>query len=87
MLLTTGERISIALLAMALNLKQREAMSFTGSQTGIITCDRHSDARIIDVKPQRILPWLEKKTDRHCRRIPRRNHHKGEITTLGRGGY
>ena len=51
MLLTVGERISISLLAMALAAKQHEAVSFTGSQSGIITCSRHTEARIIDVRP------------------------------------
>lgn len=85
MLVTTGERVSIALLAMALNLKQRIAMSFTGSQTGIITCDRHSEARIIDVKPHRILPYLEKKQIVIVAGFQGVSR-KGEITTLGRGG-
>lgn len=85
MLVTVGERISIALLAMALSLKKCEAKSFTGSQTGIITCDRHTDARIIDVKPQRILPYLDTK---HVVIVAgfQGVSRKGEITTLGRGG-
>ena len=49
MLISVGERISMSLLAMALCLKGEEAVSFTGSQSGIITCERHSEARIIDV--------------------------------------
>ena len=85
MLVSVGERISIALLAMALSLKGVDAISFTGSQTGIITCSNHSDAKIIDVKPHRILPHLENgkviivagfQGVSSC----------GEITTLGRGG-
>src|SRR5262245_35451163 len=59
MLVTVGERISIALLAMALSMKKKEAVSFTGSQSGIITCGKHSDARIIEVKPHRIVPVLD----------------------------
>ena len=58
MLISVGERISISLLAMALAAKNHEAISFTGSQSGIITCGRHTDARIIDVRPHRILPVL-----------------------------
>src|SRR5690242_19587982 len=54
MLLTVGERISIALLAMALALKNEEALSFTGSQSGIITCSQHAEAKIINVRPHRI---------------------------------
>lgn len=85
MLLTAGERISIALLAMALNAKKTEAVSFTGSQSGIITCDRHTNAQIIEVRPHRLLPHLE------AGRVVivagfQGVSQKGEITTLGRGG-
>ncbi len=85
MLVTVGERISISLLAMALAAKNYEAMSFTGSQSGIITCTEHTEARIVDVRPYRLLPHLEKgrvvivagfQGVSRC----------GEITTLGRGG-
>lgn len=85
MLLTVGERISMALLAMALSQCNLEAYSFTGSQSGIITCPKHSEARIIDVRPHRILPHL------HAGRIIiiagfQGVSVNGEITTLGRGG-
>src|SRR5262245_36356389 len=50
MLLSTGERISMALVAMAIQKRGLEAISFTGSQSGIITNDRHSGARIIEVR-------------------------------------
>lgn len=85
MLLTVGERISMSLLAMALSLYDLKAYSFTGSQSGIITCQRHSEARIIDVRPHRILPHL------HAGSIIiiagfQGVSIKGEITTLGRGG-
>ncbi len=85
MLVSAGERISIALLAMALSAKGAEAVSFTGSQSGIITDERHSDARIVDVKPRRIVSVLEED------RIPivagfQGVSRKGDITTLGRGG-
>lgn len=85
MLLTVGERISMTLLAMALFNKNLEAYSFTGSQTGIITCTRHTDAKIIDVRPHRILPHL------HAGRIViiagfQGVSTEGEVTTLGRGG-
>jgi aspartate kinase len=85
MLLSVGERISIALLAMALDHKGLSAISFTGSQSGIITTDDHSDAKIIDVKPHRLLPQLD------LGRIVivagfQGVSKKGEITTLGRGG-
>lgn len=85
MLITVGERISIALLAMALSLIDEEAISFTGSQSGIITTDQHTDARIIDVKPKRLYEPL------HQGKIVivagfQGVSNKGEITTLGRGG-
>ncbi|HSX38773.1 MAG TPA: hypothetical protein VLE95_08130 [Chlamydiales bacterium] len=85
MLVSAGERMSIALLAMALAAKGVEAVSFTGSQSGIITTDCHSDAKIIDVRPFRIFSVLEKG------QIPivagfQGVSRKGEITTLGRGG-
>jgi aspartate kinase len=51
MLLTTGERVSMALLSIAIRERGGEAISFTGSQSGIITNDRHVDARIVEVRP------------------------------------
>ena len=51
MLLTCGERISMALLSMALQELGVAAISFTGSQSGIITDDTHAQARIIEVRP------------------------------------
>lgn len=85
MLVSAGERISIALLAMALAAKGVEAVSFTGSQSGIITTDCHSNAMIVDIRPHRIVSVLEKG------QIPivagfQGVSRKGEITTLGRGG-
>lgn len=85
MLVTVGERISISLLAMALALKQKEAISFTGSQSGIITCGRHSDARIIDVRPHRIMPSLDLGKIVIVAGFQGVSR-GGEITTLGRGG-
>jgi len=85
MLVTAGERISISLLAMALALKKQEAKSFTGSQSGIITCDRHTEARIIDVKPYRILPSLNQGKVVIVAGFQGVSS-AGEITTLGRGG-
>jgi aspartate kinase len=54
MLLSVGERTSMALSAMAIQKRGLDAISFTGSQSGIITNDRHFDARIIEVRPHRI---------------------------------
>lgn len=85
MLVTVGERISIALLAMALAKKGVEATSFTGSQSGIITCSRHSEARIIDVRPHRLLKALESGKVAIVAGFQGVSH-TGEITTLGRGG-
>jgi aspartate kinase len=59
MLLTAGERISMALLAMAINNLGHEALSFTGSQAGVITTSAHGRARIIDVTPGRIKEALD----------------------------
>lgn len=85
MLVTVGERISIALLAMALAAKKHEAVSFTGSQSGIITCNRHTDARIVDVRPHRILPILDSGKIAIVAGFQGVSR-GGEITTLGRGG-
>src|SRR3954470_1569617 len=60
MLLTCGERISMALLSMALQEQGVPAISFTGSQSGIITDDAHAQARIVEVRPYRILDELQK---------------------------
>ena len=59
MLLSTGERISCALAAMAINDLGREAISLTGSQAGIVTDASHTKARIIDVKADRIRGALD----------------------------
>ena len=85
MLVSTGERISIALLAMALSLKGIEAVSFTGSQSGIMTDERHAEARIVDVKPRRILQALQEKKVVIVAGFQGVSR-QGEITTLGRGG-
>lgn len=85
MLLSTGERISMSLLAMALCRKGKEALSFTGSQSGIITCGRHAEAKIIDVRPFRIEEALEKNKIVIVAGFQGVSMQK-EITTLGRGG-
>jgi aspartate kinase len=85
MLVSVGERISISLLAMALSAKNHQAISFTGSQSGIITCGNHSDARIVDVRPHRLLPILDAGSVVIVAGFQGVSH-KGEITTLGRGG-
>jgi len=60
MLLSAGERISMALLSMAIRELGGDAISFTGSQSGIITNDRHIDARIIEVRPFRVQDKLSR---------------------------
>lgn len=85
MLVSVGERISISLLAMALACRNHQAVSFTGSQSGIITCSNHSDARIIDVKPHRLLPVLSAGSVAIVAGFQGVSRN-GEITTLGRGG-
>lgn len=85
MLVTVGERISCSLLAMALAAQGFEALSYTGSQAGIITCERHADAKILDVRPHRLLEPLSRKA------IPiiagfQGVSSQGAITSLGRGG-
>jgi aspartate kinase len=85
MLITVGERISSALLSMALQLKNKEAISLTGSQSGIITSAKHSDAQIIDVKPHRILKAFDEGKIVIVAGFQGMSK-EGEITTLGRGG-
>ena len=85
MLLTTGERVSMALLAMAIQKRGLEAISFTGSQSGIITNDRHFDARILEVRPHRIEDELARGKIVIIAGYQGMSY-KREITTLGRGG-
>jgi len=85
MLVSVGERISISLLAMALAAKNHQAISFTGSQSGIITCDKHSNARIVEVRPHRLIPILDSGSVVIVAGFQGVSR-KGEITTLGRGG-
>lgn len=85
MLVSVGERISIALLAMALARLGKEAVSFTGSQSGVITCENHSEARIVDIKPKRLVDALNQGKVAIVAGFQGMSR-KGEITTLGRGG-
>jgi aspartate kinase len=85
MLLTCGERITMALLSMAIAELGHEAISFTGSQSGIITNDRHSGARIIEVRPVRIQDELDRGRIVIVAGFQGVSY-KREITTLGRGG-
>ncbi len=85
MLLTAGERIAMALLSMAIRELGGEAISFTGSQSGIITNDRHTDARIIEVRPFRVQDELSRGKIVVIAGYQGVSYRK-EITTLGRGG-
>jgi aspartate kinase len=85
MLLSCGERISMALLAMALEQRGLSAISFTGSQSGILTNDRHSGARIIEVRPVRLEDELHRDKVVIVAGFQGMSY-KREITTLGRGG-
>lgn len=86
MLLTSGERISMALLAMAIKNLGYEARSFTGSQAGMITTAKHGDARIIDVTPGRIRGALDEGAVAIVAGFQGVAQDTKNITTLGRGG-
>ncbi|GHG45685.1 MULTISPECIES: aspartate kinase [Streptomyces] len=86
MLLTAGERISMALLAMAIKNLGHEAQSFTGSQAGVITDSVHNKARIIDVTPGRIRVALDEGNIAIVAGFQGVSQDKKDITTLGRGG-
>jgi aspartate kinase len=85
MLLSAGERISMALLSMAIRDLGGDAISLTGSQSGIITTDRHVDARIIEVRPYRVLDALAQGKIVVVAGFQGVSRSK-EVTTLGRGG-
>src|SRR2546430_2232959 len=85
MLLSAGERISMALLSMAIRELGGDAISFTGSQSGIITNDRHADARIIEVRPFRVQDELSRGKIVVIAGFQGVSYKK-EVTTLGRGG-
>jgi len=86
MLLTSGERISMALLAMAIGNLGHEARSFTGSQAGVITDSVHGKARIIDVTPGRIVDALKEGAIAIVAGFQGISQDTKDVTTLGRGG-
>ncbi|GHF28395.1 MULTISPECIES: aspartate kinase [Streptomyces] len=86
MLLTAGERISMALLAMAIKNLGHEAQSFTGSQAGVITDSVHNKARIIDVTPGRIQQSVDAGNIAIVAGFQGVSQASKDITTLGRGG-
>jgi aspartate kinase len=85
MLVSTGERVTMALLSIAIHARGFDAISFTGSQSGIITNDRHFDARIIEVRPHRIEDELARGRIVIVAGYQGMSYRR-EITTLGRGG-
>ena len=86
MLITTGERISMALLAMAIKSMGYDARSYTGSQAGMITDAKHGDARIVDVTPVRVREALDEGAIAIVAGFQGFNRDTRDITTLGRGG-
>ncbi|MGD8168384.1 aspartate kinase [Herbiconiux sp. P16] len=86
MLLSAGERISMALLAMAIESLGHDARSFTGSQAGMITDARHGAARIVDVTPVRLREALDEGAIVIVAGFQGFNRDTKDITTLGRGG-
>ena len=86
MLLTAGERISMALLAMAIGNLGNEARSFTGSQAGVVTTSTHGRARIIDVTPSRITQALAEGAIAIVAGFQGISQDTKDVTTLGRGG-
>ncbi len=86
MLLTAGERISMALLAMAIHNLGYEARSFTGSQAGVITTSVHGRARIIDVTPGRLKGALDEGAVVIVAGFQGGSQDTKDVTTLGRGG-
>lgn len=85
MLLSTGERTTMALLCIALHELGIEAVSLTGSQAGIVTNDRHNDAKVIEVRPFRVQDEMEKGKIVVVGGFQGVSYRR-DITTLGRGG-
>lgn len=86
MLLTAGERISMALLAMAINDQGGSSLSFTGSQAGIMTDEVHGNARIAEINPDRVAESLNAGHITIVAGFQGFNRDSRDITTLGRGG-
>ncbi|WP_182347350.1 aspartate kinase [Tomitella gaofuii] len=86
MLLTSGERISNALVAMAISSLGAEARSFTGSQAGVVTTAAHGKAKIIDVTPGRVQQALDEGSIAMVAGFQGVSQDTKDVTTLGRGG-
>ncbi len=86
MLLTAGERIAMSLLGIAINARGCRAASYTGSQAGIMTDHQHGQAKIVEIRPRRILEALEAGNVVVLAGFQGLSVSQFEITTLGRGG-
>jgi aspartate kinase len=86
MLLTAGERIAMSLLGIALNARGCKAASYTGSQAGIMTDTAHGKAKIVEIRPKRVLEALEGGNVVVLAGFQGLSLSQYEITTLGRGG-
>jgi aspartate kinase len=86
MLLTAGERIAMSLLGIAINARGCRAASYTGSQAGIMTDHRHGQARIVEIRPKRIIESLQAGNVVVLAGFQGLSLSGYEITTLGRGG-
>jgi len=85
MLISVGERITMALLSMAINDLGVPAVSFTGSQSGIVTDDTHASARVVEVRPERVREALDRGQAVIVAGFQGVSRSR-EVTTLGRGG-
>jgi len=85
MLLSTGEQVSVAILSMAIHKKGHQCVSLTGIQAGIFTDDTYSNAKILNIKAERVLKELKKENIVIIAGFQGSNS-EGDITTLGRGG-
>ena len=86
MLLTAGERISNSLVAMAVHALGEKVQSFTGSQAGVITTERHGNARILEVTPGRVQEAVDEGKIAIVAGFQGVNRETKDVTTLGRGG-
>jgi len=86
MLLTAGERIAMSLLGIAINARGCKAASYTGSQAGIMTDTQHGSAKIVEIRPKRIIEALEGGVVVVLAGFQGLSVNQYEITTLGRGG-
>ena len=86
MLLTAGERIAMSLLGIAINARGCKAASYTGSQAGIMTDTQHGSAKIVEIRPKRIIEALESGVVVVLAGFQGLSMTQYEITTLGRGG-